>query len=382
MVELDEQLRAYGTALDTLIDGAIDEEIAEASEPSRPARPGAGRYAAIGLAAACVVGVTVMAVTREPDDTSVVAAPASTVSSASTTPVETSAATAEAPVVDPAGVWPESSIAACLAETSTYPADFGAAPLATDPSEIIPLADDLVRVTITGTEVTVGCTVSRSDDRLAVSDPSVGLTRPELPVAADGVVVDDQSWMSNTAEGVTGPGWYEVRGRAGSQVTGVTMVLPDGSTAPVSLDEGRFYGKIDVAPGVALFDEVLVWTLTDGTTRSSRGDLADEASTEETCASTDGCVEARIDQLRTEATGVVAEVLDDGVVTEDEYRAALQRVADCANAAGGQVEVIGSSLSVTSPTDSSIVDACQVEHVSAISEVRALLDARDRLAAP
>lgn len=374
MVELDEQLRAYGSALDSLIDG-------ERTDASEPTRTGLGRVAAIGLAAACVVGVAVMAVTRESSGTGTAASPASTVPTDPAPP--TTAAPTVASSVDPTSDWPASSVDACLRDTATYPADFGAPPTVDDPTELIALDDGsgLVRVTVTGTEVTVACTVSREGDRLVVADVSVGLTRPERPVDSDGVVVDDQSWMSNTAEGDTGPGWYEVSGRVGSEVTGVSIVLPDGSTAAVSLSEGNFYGRIDVASGVALFDEVLVWTLTDGSTRSSRSDLANEVSTEEVCASTDGCVEERIAQLRSKASGVVADVLADGDVTEDEYRAALQRVADCANAAGGQVEVIGSTLSVGGDTPSSVLDPCQAEHVAAIGEARALLDAQDRLAA-
>jgi hypothetical protein len=212
-----------------------------------------------------------------------------------------------------------------------------------------------------------------------VSDVSYGAARPRPSVADDGVFVDDQGWMSDTAEGATGPGWYEVSGRVGSLVTGVTIVLPDGSSAPVDLSDGRFYGKIGVAPGVALFDEELVWTLTDGTTRTSRSDLLDDVSAEELCASTAGCVEERIAELRSNATGTVAEVLADGVVTEDEYRDALQRVADCANAAGGQVQLIGSTLSVGGGTDMSVLDPCHAEHLNGVAEARSLLDAQERV---
>lgn len=368
MVDIETQLRAYGATLDSLID---DEETSVRAAPNGSTGSNVSRLAAVGLVTACVVGLAALVLTRQSGGESV------TGDLASNAPAET--AVTDAPTGAPDTDWPESSIAACLAETADYPAQFGAPPQPDDPAEMLPLADDLVRVTVNGTEVTVACTVSAGDGPLTVSDVSVGRRRVELPVAVDGVAVDDQSWMSDTAEGATGPGWYEVSGRVGGDVVALSIVLPDGSTAPVTLSSGDFYGKIDVAAGVPLFDEVLTWTLADGSSRMSRSDLLDEVSTAEGCASTPGCVDTRIEQLRSSASGVDAEVLADGVVTEDEYRAALQRVADCANAAGGQVEVIGSTLAVSGLTDSSLIDRCQVEHVSTISEVRGLLDARDRI---
>ena len=369
MVELEDQLRAYGAALDTVID---DERFASTRQPATERSSGStlGRLVAAGLVVASIAGVAALMVNRESNPDDVVAAPTTSASART--------------IGEPAEDWPAMAVGACADHATTVPTDFGVRPTATDASTIIPIGDgrESVRVTIIGVETTIGCTVSRSATGSMLSDISYGLNRPRPPVAADGVVVDDQAWMSQTDEGRTGPGWYDVTGRAGTDVVAIVIELSDGTTAEADLSDGNFYGRIDVAAGVPLFDEVLTWTLTDGTTRSSRGDLVDSVSAEEQCASTPGCVDQRLVELRSTASPVEAEVLADGDVTEGEYQAALQRVADCANAAGAQVTVIGSTLSVTnSETDPAAFERCQAEHLEVIGEAWYLLDARDRIEA-
>lgn len=369
MVELEEQLRAYGAALDTVIDG---ERVVSTGQPVTERSSGStlGRLVAAGVVVASIAGAAVLMMNRESNPDDVVAAP-DTSASAST-------------IGEPADDWPAMSVGACADHAAAMPADFGAPPTAADASTIVPIGDgsESVRVTIIGAETTIGCTVSRSGTGSMLSDISYGLNRPRPPVPADGVVVDDQAWMSQTDEGRTGPGWYDVTGRAGADVVAIVIELPDGTTAETNLSDGNFYGRIDVATGVPLFEEVLTWTLADGTTRSSRGDLVDSVSAEEQCASTPGCVGQRLAELRSSASGIDAEILADDVVTEAEYQAALQRVADCANAAGAQVTVIGSTLSVTnSETDPAAFERCQAEHLEVIGEAWYLLDARDRIEA-
>lgn len=208
--------------------------------------------------------------------------------------------------------------------------------------------------------------------------------RPEAdgsPVDSEGVVIDDQSWQANTPEGVTGPGYYQATGHAGADVVEITLELGNGTSSTATLDNGHFYGKVIADDGVALFQERVTWTLQDGTTRSSRADLLDTVTPAEQCAATPGCIDARLGELQSRATGVEAEVLADLIVTDVEYQAALQRVADCANEAGGNVTIIGLTIQVGGTTDQPTFDQCQATNLAVIGDARDLINARDRLAA-
>lgn len=377
MIDLEQQLRNYGAAIGELIDSSHD---AEPVRPKTSRRPVA-RVGALTLIAACVVGVAAVSGRSDDNGAAGTASPDPTATPAAS--AEPAPVTAPTPPTEPTIDWPNVAVDACVAEAASHPIDWGEPPSSADPTVIVPLVADStsVRVTITGADATASCTVELVGGQPQVSSPSYGKTRERAEVDVDGVVVDDQSWMSDTEIGDTGPGWYETSGRAGGAVVSISVSLGDGTTVVASLDNGHFYGKVDAAAGAPLFEERISWTLTDGTTHSRRADLLDEQTTEELCAATADCVEARLSELQADASGTDAAALSDLVITDDEYSAALQRIADCANAAGGDVTVKGRTMSVSEPSTAAF-EECQRSNPSLVFEAWNLIRARDRANEP
>jgi hypothetical protein len=193
-------------------------------------------------------------------------------------------------------------------------------------------------------------------------------------------VVDNQSWYSDTPEGKTGPGWYEVTGHASADVSQVDVELSDHTTTTASLSDGRFSARVTAGRDVTLFNERITWTLSDGTTHTRRADLLDTETDAERCALTVGCVPARLAALLSRAIGAQRAALEDGIVTDDEYHQALENVADCAQAADGSVDVIGLTLQIGGDTDSAIVARCESENSELVGQARDLTHAVARIA--
>lgn len=380
MIDLEEQLHSYGSALDQMID-----RNATSDKRSSSPRSG-GRYAALVLVAASIAGGVAIVQSRtepSPDVQASTPAPAAlplTTSTASANSVAPAPSTTVTEASDEA--WVRVAVEACLDGVRDHGQSGWAPPTAADDSVLIPLSSEplAVRVIITGAEAEAGCTVTADDDAGNVSDVSYGKRRDLTPVDAAGVVIDDQGWQSNTPEGMTGPGYYEATGRAGADVVGVTLQLGDGTSTDAALADGHFYGKVVADDGVVLFQERITWTLQDGTTQTSRADLLDTVTSAEQCAATGGCVDLRLAELQTEATGVDAEVLVDLVVTDAEYQAALRRMAACANEAGGHVTIVGLTINVDGTAVQPALDQCQTTHTALIAEARELVEARERLA--
>ncbi|MFV0306718.1 MAG: hypothetical protein ACK5OX_03115 [Desertimonas sp.] len=223
----------------------------------------------------------------------------------------------------------------------------------------------------------------------AVTDFQVMDLGSAAPGAA-AVVIDYPTWYSPTPDGLTGPGWASVLGRLGEGVTAVDLVAADGTVATGVIEGWWFYARVDVAADVALFDERLRWSASDGG-HESRVDLLDVDTPAEACARDgDDCIEGRIAEIGAAAaatTDVTADVVADGLVTVDEWRRVRETFALCMRTRGVQVVLAGDgfAFSFSSPAGpgqvwtTPSVPICDAA-LAPVSELRQLTDARRRLA--
>lgn len=162
----------------------------------------------------------------------------------------------------------------------------------------------------------------------------------ELPVEPDAI--------EPRGSGGEAKDWV-IQGKAGSEVTGVRARFADGTTFEGLVVGGWFVidmswlggGPANLEP---LNDIVVTWTLADGTERSSRseflapGDLGGGAP----CAADPACIPAKVAEVQAEAARrqAAGEPFDqgpavaDGVVSEEEFDAAMASFVGCSVARG------------------------------------------------
>lgn len=371
-----------------------------ALEPTRPVPAGPGRRQMAALSVALVVALGVGFVLGARSGSQVATAPTTPtdVTDPSTAEVvETAAAVAVEQVVLDAGA--DAAVAGRCAHEAADRAEMS------DVMRILPVptpADivDEARLQLPATDQRAAreVIVATTDSTLMVCEVEVGSDAAAdyqltpLVSAAPGahdLHIEHSSWYSPTDDGLTGPGWASVLGRAGEDVASIELVAPDGATAVAAVDGGWFYARVDVAADVRLFDERVRWTAEDGT-HETRADLLDSDTPAETCARQgDQCIEQRVAELAADAelladTGA-AEVVEDGRVTSDEWLRAREAYALCMRTHGVQVSVAGDGLAISTPATpdggwmAPSVPTCDGPF-SLVGEVRDLRDAQQRLA--
>ncbi len=227
---------------------------------------------------------------------------------------------------------------------------------------------------------------------------------------------------------------WVIEGKAGSDVTGVRARFADGTTFEGLVVGGWFVvdmswpggGPANLEP---LNDVVFTWTLADGTERSSRSEFLTPAGLGggAPCAADPACIPAKVAEVQTEAARrqAAGEPFDqgpavaDGVVTEEEFDAAMAAFANCSVAHGlsgyvapaplfrdwaifslepntdpgavfgynvllwpgpGQPAVTPPPPAVTTPTGGNpfLIEECRTTHVDLVSALAAVQDEKRR----
>lgn len=142
---------------------------------------------------------------------------------------------------------------------------------------------------------------------------------------------------------------WVIQGKAGSDVTGVRARFADGTSFEGVVADGWFIVDMSwVGGGPAnlepLNDVVLTWTLADGTERSSRSEFLTPAGLGggAPCAADPACIPAKVAEVQAEAARrtVAGEPFDqgpavaDGVVSEEEFDAAMASFVSCSVSRG------------------------------------------------
>lgn len=138
-----------------------------------------------------------------------------------------------------------------------------------------------------------------------------------------------------------------ITGRAGEGVVAVSGRLPDGSTFPGIVVGPWFVLDVVVDPNLPpnedpAADEVVTWRLASGEERSARVDFLTPVGGGAPCAADPECLATRVAEVQAEAAQRVAEgqpftqgpALADGVITEEEFDAAMGTFVDCSVASG------------------------------------------------
>lgn len=138
-----------------------------------------------------------------------------------------------------------------------------------------------------------------------------------------------------------------ITGRVGDGVVSVSGRLPDGSTFPGIVVGPWFVLDVVVDPNLPpnenpAADEVVTWRLASGEERSARIDFLTPVGGGAPCAAQPECLATRVAEVQAEAARRVAEgqpftqdpALADGVITEEEFDAAMGTFVDCSVANG------------------------------------------------
>ncbi len=162
----------------------------------------------------------------------------------------------------------------------------------------------------------------------------------ELPVEPD--AIEPRGYGGEAKDWV-------IHGKAGADVTGVRARFADGTTFEGLVVGGWFVIDLSWPPdGPANLtpdeDVVMTWTLADGTERSSRLEFLTPAGLGggAPCAADPACIPAKVAEVQAEAARrqAAGEPFDqgpavaDGVVTEEEFDAAMASFVNCSVARG------------------------------------------------
>ena len=196
--------------------------------------------------------------------------------------------------------------------------------------------------------------------------------------ASDSVRLDGAQWESTSEFGLVGPGSLDFTGRVGADVTSVAVVLPDGTRIPAAITDGRFAAVGDIPADVALFEESIAWTLSDGSELMAPAESLDALDPLELCAMDPACVDERLRRLE-DVVRETSDFLDDGGISDDEIDAAWATWIDCARELGHAVERVGDGLFVESaPNGSGPADVPDAETTATCGD-RADIDAATEL---
>lgn len=345
---VEARLRDYGQLLDHYIDTTPTANV----EPvrTRPLRGLLSIAAAVAIVALGSVVVAAfldrVAVTTTGPADSIPADESDTSTLAQATEIEPEPVTGIEPAPDPEGFAGVERCTSGIEEVRregglAFPAPFDPR-TATEEVVVLPLpaSPAAVQVLLIGPGGFYDCTAARDGE--VIYDHGHARLDPFQDLEASEIEPVDNQWSSSTADGATGPGTVRTIGRVGDDVEAVWILLGDGVTKiPAIVTDDRWF-TVDgrIPQDVPLFDETYYWRLRDGSVRSAPLDDFDEATTEERCAATPGCVERRIAEIQAEAQtrglDEQSSALADGSITETELREASRNVVECLNEAGVQ----------------------------------------------
>lgn len=227
---------------------------------------------------------------------------------------------------------------------------------------------------------------------------------------------------------------WVIQGKAGSDVTDVRARFADGTSFEGLVTGGWFIVDMSWADGgpanlTPQNDVVFTWTLADGTERSSRSEFLTPAGLGggAPCAADPACIPAKVAEVQAEAARRTAageafdqgEAVADGVVSEEEFDAAMAAFVSCSVSRGlsgyvapaplwrdwaifslqpntdpgavfgynvllwpgsGQPAVVPPPSSVTTPTGGNpfLIEECRTTHVDLVSALAAVQDEKRR----
>ncbi len=133
-----------------------------------------------------------------------------------------------------------------------------------------------VQVILLGNDAIFSCeVVAPTSSNATVAGISGGPANITAIPEPDSILVLDRAWSSNSGPedpDIIGPGDTHAFGRAGTNVTHIAIELPDGTLTPGAIRNGWFMVDTPIPDGVPLFEEQLVWTLTNGQTHTAPAD--------------------------------------------------------------------------------------------------------------
>lgn len=247
----------------------------------------------------------------------------------------------------------------------------------------LPSSPAAVQVLLLRDEGFIRCKMLRTASS-SVSDFTFGGGDPFATPEPGVIRLVDQSWTSG--EEAVGPGTVLAIGRVGSDVNGIEIELPDGSSLPgIVTDDGWFSIDGQVPAGVPIFRERINWTTTDGMSNSALADDLRELTPTERCSRTQQCVNDRLDQLLASAKELgfskQLAVLEDRAVSDEEYTEVLVGYVECliANNIDAELRQPSHSIAINgalSEEQAIIRETCETEHAELVGEAVELLGVR------
>lgn len=254
---------------------------------------------------------------------------------------------------------------------------------------IVPHPDDVDAVEVILMEGASGYRCTATSGIVAPAPTGQLVFNEATPPRRGGIAVRDTSWFSRTDTGDTGPGEVTIVGQVGEDVESVVLFLADGTPYRGSIADGWFFARSNIGDGVPLGDDVVEWTVKDGTTRRAPVDFLNGLDEAEACALDDACYSERTAELGAELAGSPG-LIDEGIIDEDAVAAEREAWATCARTQGYDVRVVDDRIQYTSPpTDDRVVRsvfptedllaACDRSGLDAVRELQRLHELRAAL---